>query len=88
MPMKLMTGAALAAAVLAGATPAEAQSFHNVVETFYADEFRAHPIAATSIGVHDCDAEVDDSKRARSGRHYIHVKTRVACVRSKSGQSA
>ncbi len=60
MLMKLMTGAALAAAVLAGATPAEAQSFQSVVEAFYNDEFRAHPIAATDIGVHDYDAEVDD----------------------------
>jgi hypothetical protein len=40
MLMKLMTGAAFVAAVLAGATPAEAQSFQNVVETFYGDEFR------------------------------------------------
>jgi uncharacterized protein (DUF885 family) len=63
MPMKLMTGAALAAAVLAGATPAEAQSFQNLVTTFYDNEFRAHPIAATSIGVHDYDAEVDDLSR-------------------------
>jgi hypothetical protein len=51
MLMNLMTGAAFVAAVLAGATPAEAQSFQNVVETFYGDEFRAHPIAATDIGV-------------------------------------
>jgi uncharacterized protein (DUF885 family) len=63
MPMKLMTGAALVAAVLAGATPAEAQSFQNLVETFYDNEFRAHPIAATSIGVHNYDAEVDDLSR-------------------------
>jgi len=61
--MKLMTGAALAAAVLAGAAPAKAQSFQSVVEAFYNDEFRAHPIAATDIGVHDYDAEVDDLSR-------------------------
>jgi uncharacterized protein (DUF885 family) len=60
MLMKLMIGVALVAAVLAGATPVEAQSFQNVVETFYDDEFRAHPIAATDIGVHEYDAEVDD----------------------------
>ena len=63
MLMKLMTGAPVAAAVLAGATPAEAQSFQNVVESFYDGEFRAHPIAATEIGVHDYDAEVDDLSR-------------------------
>jgi len=63
MLMKLMTGAALAAAVLAGAAPAKAQSFQSVVEAFYNDEFRAHPIAATDIGVHDYDAEVDDLSR-------------------------
>jgi hypothetical protein len=43
------------------------QSFQKLVEIFYDNEFRVHPIAATSIGLHDCDAEVDDSKRARSG---------------------
>ena len=51
MPMKLMTGATLVATVLAGTPPAEAQSFENLVTTFYDGEFRAHPIAATSIGV-------------------------------------
>jgi uncharacterized protein (DUF885 family) len=60
---KLMTGAVVAAAVLAGSIPAAAQSFQNVVETFYNDEFRAHPIAATDIGVHDYDSEVDDLSR-------------------------
>ena len=63
MLTKLMTGAVVAAAVLAGSLPAAAQSFQNVVETFYNDEFRAHPIAATDIGVHDYDSEVDDLSR-------------------------
>ena len=54
--MKFMTVAALVAAVLA--TPAEAQSFQSVVETFYDGEFRSHPIRATDIGVHDYDAVV------------------------------
>ena len=63
MLTKLMTGAVVAAAVLAGSIPAAAQSFQNVVETFYNDEFRAHPIAATDIGVHDYDSEVDDLSR-------------------------
>jgi hypothetical protein len=31
--------------------------------TNYNDEFRAHPIAATEIGVHDYDVEVDDLSR-------------------------
>jgi uncharacterized protein (DUF885 family) len=61
--MKLMTGAVAAAAVLAGSLPAASQSFQNVVETFYNDEFRAHPIAATDIGVHDYDSEVYDLSR-------------------------
>jgi len=69
MLMKLMTGAALAAAVLAGASPAKAQSFQSVVEAFYNDEFRAHPIAATDIGVHDYDAEVDDLSRGGQAKN-------------------
>jgi uncharacterized protein (DUF885 family) len=75
MPMKLMTGAALAAAVLAGATPAEAQSFQNLVETFYDNEFRAHPIAATSIGVHNYDAEVDDLSRDGQAKDTARLHT-------------
>ena len=75
MPMKLMTGAALAAAVLAGATPAEAQSFQNLVTTFYDNEFRAHPIAATSIGVHDYDAEVDDLSRDGQAKDTARLHT-------------
>jgi hypothetical protein len=75
MPIKLMTEAALVAAFLAGATPAEAQSFHNVVETFYADEFRAHPIAATDIGVHDYDAEVDDLSRDGQAKNTARLHT-------------
>jgi uncharacterized protein (DUF885 family) len=75
MPMKLMTGAALAAAVLAGATPAEAQSFENLVTTFYDNEFRAHPIAATGIGVHDYDAEVDDLSRDGQAQDTARLHT-------------
>jgi uncharacterized protein (DUF885 family) len=63
MSMKLLTGVALATAVLVGAAPAKAQSFQNLVEAFYEGEFRAHPIAATDIGMHDYDAEVDDLSR-------------------------
>jgi uncharacterized protein (DUF885 family) len=63
MLKKLITEAALVAALVVGATPAGAQSFQNLVETFYNDEFRAHPIAATEIGVHDYDVEVDDLSR-------------------------
>ena len=75
MPMKLMTGAALAAAALAGAAPAEAQSFQNLVTTFYDNEFRAHPIAATSIGVHDYDAEVDDLSRDGQAKDTARLHT-------------
>jgi len=64
---------AFAAAVLAGATPAAAQSFQNLVETFYAGEFRAHPIAATDIGVHDYDAEVDDLSRDGQAKNIARL---------------
>jgi uncharacterized protein (DUF885 family) len=75
VPMKLMIGAALVAAVLVGATPAEAQSFQNLVETFYDNEFRAHPIAATDIGVHDYDAEVDDLSRDGQAKNTARLHT-------------
>ena len=73
MLMKLMTGAAVAAAILAGSLPAAAQSFQDVVETFYHDEFRAHPIKATDIGVHDYDAEVDDLSRDGQTKNAVRL---------------
>jgi uncharacterized protein (DUF885 family) len=39
---------------------ADTQPFQKLVESFYQDDFRAHPIVATQIGVHDYDTEVDD----------------------------
>src|ERR1700731_1135634 len=84
MLKKLITGAALAAAGLAGATSAKAQSFQSVVETFYNDEFRAHPIAATDIGVHEYDAEVDDLSRDGQAKHRAAAQgaRRAHCHRS------
>jgi hypothetical protein len=64
------------AGVLVGATVAEAQSFQSVVEAFYNDEFRTHPIAATQIGVHDYDAEVDDlSRDGYAINAFINIST-------------
>ena len=73
MLMKLMTGAALVAAVLAGARRPRRSSFHNVVQTFYDNEFRAHPIAATEIGVHDYDTEVDDLSREGQAKNTARL---------------
>jgi uncharacterized protein (DUF885 family) len=42
---------------------AEDRSFSKAVEAFYSDEFRAHPIAATQVGLHDHDDAVDDLSR-------------------------
>ncbi|HTO79928.1 MAG TPA: DUF885 family protein, partial [Methylocystis sp.] len=44
----------------AASKTAESQPFERAVETFYGEDFRAHPIAATQVGVHDYDTEVDD----------------------------
>jgi uncharacterized protein (DUF885 family) len=66
--MRSIAGAALAAAVLAGAPAAAAQPFQSLVQAFYDGEFRAHPIAATAIGVHDYDDEVDDLSRDGQAR--------------------
>ena len=80
MLMKLMTGVALAAAVLVGAAPAKAQSFQSVVEAFYNDEFRTHPIAATDIGVHDYDAEVDDLSRDGHAKDAVRLRKALDAI--------
>jgi uncharacterized protein (DUF885 family) len=67
----LLFGTLASGLLLLGAAPsstaaktAEAQSFEKAVEAFYREDFRAHPIAATQVGVHDYDAEVDDLSQA------------------------
>ena len=88
MSIKLMTGAAVAAAILAGSLPAAAQSFQNVVETFYHGEFRAHPIKATDIGVHDYDAEVDDLSRDGQAKNIARLHKALDDVhRNRSGDA-
>ncbi|ARN83584.1 DUF885 domain-containing protein [Methylocystis bryophila] len=42
------------------AEAAAVRSFQSAVGDYYREEFRAHPILATLVGVHDHDAEVDD----------------------------
>ena len=51
-----------AGVLLAGAPEASAQSpsFQSLVKSYYDAEFRAHPISATRVGIHDYDALVDD----------------------------
>jgi hypothetical protein len=73
MLMKPIAGVALAAVFLAGATPVQAQSFQGLVQTFYDDEFRAHPIAATDIGVHKYDTEVDDLSRDGQAKNLARL---------------
>jgi hypothetical protein len=55
-------GATFIVAAFAGAPTAraEAPTFQSLVQAYYSDEFRAHPIAATRIGVHDYDTKIDD----------------------------
>ncbi|HLY56604.1 MAG TPA: DUF885 domain-containing protein, partial [Stellaceae bacterium] len=43
---------------------AETASFKDLASKFYADEFRASPITATRVGIHDYDAAVDDLSAA------------------------
>jgi uncharacterized protein (DUF885 family) len=78
--LKLVTAAALGAAVFGRAPPAEAQSFQNLVQTFYENEFRAHPIAATDIGVHDYDAEVDDLSRDGQAKNIARLHNALGAL--------
>jgi uncharacterized protein (DUF885 family) len=68
------------AGVLVGAAVAEGQSFQSVVEAFYNDEFRTHPIAATQIGVHDYDAEVDDLSRDGYAKDAVRLRKALEAI--------
>ncbi len=72
MSNRRLMAAALLVAALAGPAAAET-SFQTAVEAFYRDEFRAQPIAATQIGVHDYDAEVDDFSREGLAQDIAHL---------------
>jgi len=68
------------ASVLVGAAIAEEQSFQSVVEAFYNDEFRTHPIAATQIGMHDYDAEVDDLSRYGYAKDAVRLRKALEAI--------
>jgi uncharacterized protein (DUF885 family) len=55
-----LVAAALVSPALAGQAPTPSQSFHAAVDAYYAEYPRVHPTAATELGLHQLDAELDD----------------------------
>src|ERR1700723_4152185 len=59
--MKTFAAAGLVVIFIAAhAVPAEAPSFESFVKSYYDGEYAAHPVAATSAGIHDYDSKLDD----------------------------
>lgn len=42
------------------AASAPTASFESFVKSYYDGEYAAHPVTATSAGIHDCDSKLDD----------------------------
>ena len=57
------------------AVSAPAASFESFVKSYYDGEYAAHPVAATSVGIHDYDSRVDDmsadGQARNSARHSV-----------------
>ncbi len=86
---RIRTFAAAGFAVIAiacHAVPAQAASFESVVKSYYDGEYAAHPIAATSAGIHDYDGKLDDMSAAGQARNDARLHEASAALAGMNPQ--
>src|ERR1700691_4311336 len=66
----------------AHAVSAQTTSFENFVKSYYDGEYAAHPVAATSVGIHDYDSRVDDMSAAGQARSSARLREALATLRA------
>jgi uncharacterized protein (DUF885 family) len=66
----------------ARAVSAQTASFENFVKSYYEGEYAAHPVAATSVGIHDYDSRVDDMSAAGQARNSARLREALATLRA------
>ena len=88
LQMKALVAAGFAVIfVVARAVPAQAACFESFVKSYYDGEYAAHPIAATSAGIHDYDWKVDDMSAAGQARNDARLHEALAALEGMSPQS-
>jgi uncharacterized protein (DUF885 family) len=79
--MKTIAAAVLAIILFAARTvSAQSVSFESVVKGYYDGEYAAHPIAATSAGIHDYDSKVDDMSADEQARNDARMHRALAAL--------
>ncbi len=82
LQMKALVAAGFAVIfVVARAVPAQAASFESFVKSYYDGEYAAHPVAATSAGIHDYDSKVDDMSAAGQARNDARLHEALAALK-------
>ena len=66
--------------------PAQAASFESLVKSYYDGEYAAHPVAATSAGIHDYDGKVDDMSAAGQARNDARLHEALAALAGMNPQ--
>src|SRR5580698_7323101 len=68
--------------IAAHAVPAEAPSFESFAKSYYDGEYAAHPVAATSAGIHDYDSKVDDLSADGQARNDARLHEALAALQA------
>ena len=85
--MKTFAVAGLAVIFIAAyPIPAQAASFESLVKSYYDGEYAAHPVAATSAGIHDYDGKVDDMSAAGQARNDARLHEALAALAGMNPQ--
>jgi uncharacterized protein (DUF885 family) len=71
---------------VARAVTAQAASFASVVKSYYDGEYAAHPVAATSAGIHDYDSKVDDMSADAQARNDARLHEALATLQGMDPQ--
>ena len=66
----------------AHAVSAQTTSFESFVKSYYDGEYAAHPVAATSAGIHDYDSKVDDMSADRQARNSARLHEALATLQA------
>ena len=73
---------AVLAVIAARAVSAQAASFESFAKSYYDGEYAAHPVAATSAGIHDYDSKVDDLSADGQARNDARLHEALAALQA------
>src|ERR1017187_5845153 len=70
----------------AHAVSAQTASFESFVKSYYDGEYAAHPVAATSAGIHDYDSKVDDMSADRQAGSMPRLRVALETLQAMDPQ--